>query len=59
MRHEKLSPGILLAFEDFQREGKEALITHKRSLGIVSPKSSVREPRSVVFIYCDGQTCSI
>ncbi|MEM7726884.1 MAG: S8 family peptidase [Cyanobacteria bacterium P01_A01_bin.45] len=53
MRHEKLSPGILLAFEDFQREGKEALITHKRSLGIVSPKSSVREPRSVVFIYCD------
>ncbi|MEM7555627.1 MAG: S8 family peptidase [Cyanobacteria bacterium P01_A01_bin.84] len=53
MRHEKLSPGILLAFEDFQRGGSEALITHKRSLGIISPKSSVKPPRSVVFVYCD------
>ncbi|AKG20144.1 S8 family peptidase [Calothrix sp. 336/3] len=55
MRPEKLSPGLLLAYEDYQREGQEALNTHKRSLGIVSPKTSLKPTRSVVFIYCDEQ----
>ncbi len=55
MRHEKLSPGLLLAYEDYQREGQEALTTHKRSLGIVAPKTSLKPTRSVVFIYCDEQ----
>jgi subtilisin family serine protease len=55
MRHEKLSPGLLLAFEDYQREGNEGLITHKRSLGIVASKSTVKSTRSMVFIYCDEQ----
>lgn len=55
MRHEKLSPGLLLAYEDYQSEGAEAVVaTHKRTLGIVGPKSSVSTTaRSVVFIYCD------
>jgi subtilisin family serine protease len=56
MRHEKLSAGLLLAYEDYQREGEEALIPHKRSLGIVSAKSNVKPTKSVVFIYCDEQT---
>ncbi len=55
MRYEKVSPGLLLAFEDYQREGQEGLTTHKRSLGIVSPKSTLRPTRSVVFIYCDEE----
>lgn len=55
MRHEKLSPGILLAYENYQREGARALTTHKRSLGIVSPRSTLKPIRSVVFIYCDEQ----
>ncbi|PAX60700.1 S8 family peptidase [Brunnivagina elsteri] len=55
MRHEKLSAGLLLAYEDYQREGEEALIPHKRSLGIVSAKSNVKPTKSVVFIYCDEQ----
>ena len=55
MRHEKLSPGILLAYEDYHREGRQALVTHKRSLGIVSPRSSLKPIRSVVFVYCDEQ----
>ena len=55
MRHEKLSPGILLAYEDYQRGGQQALTTHKRSLGIVSPRSALKPIRSVVFIYCDEQ----
>lgn len=53
MRHEKLSPGLLLAYEDYQREGQQALTTHKRSLGIIAPKNSIKPTRSVVFIYCD------
>ncbi|RAM48310.1 MAG: peptidase S8 [Hapalosiphonaceae cyanobacterium JJU2] len=55
MRHEKLSPGLLLAYEDYQREGQEALTTHKRSLGIIAPKTSIKPTRSIVFIYCDEQ----
>ncbi|MGF1675373.1 MAG: S8 family serine peptidase, partial [Rivularia sp. (in: cyanobacteria)] len=55
MRHEKLSPGILLAYEDYHREGDEALTTHTRSLGIISPRSALKPIRTVVFIYCDEQ----
>ncbi|MEA5507438.1 S8 family peptidase [Halotia wernerae UHCC 0503] len=54
MRHEKLSPGLLLAYEDFQSAGLPALITHKRSLGIIAPKSTVKPAKSIVFIYCDS-----
>ncbi|MBD2493829.1 S8 family peptidase [Nostoc sp. FACHB-280] len=53
MRHEKLSPGLLLAVEDYQNEGLSALMTHKRSLGIMAPKSIVKPTKSLVFIYCD------
>ncbi|MBU7585561.1 MAG: S8 family peptidase [Nostoc sp. TH1S01] len=53
MRHEKLSPGLLLAVEDYQNEGLPALMTHKRSLGIMAPKSIVKPTKSLVFIYCD------
>jgi subtilisin family serine protease len=53
MRHEKLSPGLLLAFQDYQNEGDQALVTHKKSLGIIAHKSPVKPTKSVVFIYCD------
>lgn len=53
MRHEKISPGLLLAFQDYQNEGDKALVTHKRSLGITAHKSPVKPTKSVVFIYCD------
>ncbi len=55
MRHEKLSPGILLAYEDYHREGNQALTTHRRSLGIISPRSALKPIRTVIFIYCDEQ----
>jgi len=54
MRHDKLSPGLLLAFQDYQNEGEQALVTHKRSLGIIAHKTSVKPTKSVVFIYCDS-----
>ncbi len=54
MRHDKLSPGLLLAFEDYQNEGEQALVTHKRSLGIIANKNTVKPTKSVVFIYCDS-----
>ena len=53
MRPEKLSPGLLLAYEDYKREGDQALITHKRSLGIVFHNSTVKPTSSIVFIYCE------
>jgi subtilisin family serine protease len=55
MRHEKLSAGLLLAYEDYQRDGEQALIPHKRSLGIIAPKNTVKPAKSVVFIYCDEE----
>ncbi|WP_414575796.1 S8 family serine peptidase [Anabaena sp. CCY 9402-a] len=54
MRYEKLSPGLLLAWDDFQREGELALITHGRSLGLIAPRSVIKPTKSVVFIYCDA-----
>ncbi|MDZ8185075.1 MAG: S8 family peptidase [Nostoc sp. ChiSLP02] len=54
MRHEKLSPGLLLAFQDYQNEGEQALVTHRRSLGIIAHKSTVKPTKSVVFLYCDS-----
>ncbi|MBW4636402.1 MAG: S8 family peptidase [Iphinoe sp. HA4291-MV1] len=53
MRHQKLSPGLLLAFEDYQREGQEALTPQIRMLSIVPPKNNLKPTRSIVFIYCD------
>jgi subtilisin family serine protease len=55
MRYEKLSPGLLLAYSDYEREGESALIPHRRSLGIVAAKSSIKPAKSVVFVYCDEQ----
>jgi subtilisin family serine protease len=55
MRYEKLSPGLLLAYEDYRQEGESALIPHRRSLGIVAAKSAVKPAKSVVFVYCDSQ----
>lgn len=55
MRHEKLSAGLLLAYQDYQNDGKQALIPHKRSLGIIAPKNTVKPAKSVVFVYCDEQ----
>ncbi|MBW4559834.1 MAG: S8 family peptidase [Mojavia pulchra JT2-VF2] len=54
MRHDKLSPGLLLAYQDYQNEGEEALTTHKRSLGLIAHKSAVKPTKSIVFIYCDS-----
>jgi subtilisin family serine protease len=53
MRHEKLSPGLLLAFEDYQREGQQALTPQFKMLSIVPPKNNLKPIRSIVFIYCD------
>ncbi len=53
MRLDKLSPGLILAVEDFENEGDEGLVTHRRSLGIVAPKSTIKPTRSIVFVYCD------
>ncbi|GAB1540658.1 hypothetical protein NUACC21_33270 [Scytonema sp. NUACC21] len=55
MRHEKLSPGLLLAFEDYQREGQEALTPQIRTLSIFPPRNTLKTTRSVVFLYCDEQ----
>lgn len=53
MRREKISPGLLLAVEDFGNEGDEGLISQRRSLGIIPPKTSTKPTRSIVFVYCD------
>ncbi|OUL30160.1 peptidase S8 [Nostoc sp. RF31YmG] len=53
MRPEKLSPGLLLAYQDYQNEGEQALTTHKRSLGLIAFKSAVKPTKSIVFLYCE------
>lgn len=53
MQPEKISPGLLLALQDYRDEFLLGLIPHKRSLGIVATNHSVKPPRTVVFVYCD------
>ncbi|AFZ17003.1 S8 family peptidase [Allocoleopsis franciscana] len=53
MQPEKISAGLLVALEDYQAEGAEALIPLKRSLGIISSQENLKPTRTVVFIYCD------
>ena len=53
MRPEKISPGLLLALQDYQNEFRQGLALQKRSLGIVSQQNSPKPARIVVFIYCD------
>ncbi|BCL38931.1 S8 family peptidase [Nostoc sp. MS1] len=54
MQHEKLAPGLLLAYQDFQNEADTALNQHRKLLGILPPKSILKPTKSIVFIYCDA-----
>ncbi len=55
MKFEKFAPGLMAAFEDYQREGRPGLSRHTRSLGVLSAEDSPKPPRAVVFIHCDSQ----
>lgn len=55
MKHEKIAPGLMVAFEQFQDRGEAALIPHTRTLGIVPSAGTPKPARTVVFIDCDAQ----
>ena len=55
MRYEKIAPGLMAAFEDYQQEGRSGLSRHTRSMGVLSTEDSPKPPRAVVFIHCDPQ----
>lgn len=49
----KLSPGLLLALHDYERDGKQGLKRHTPVLG-VNPKTRSKKPaKAVVFIHCN------
>jgi subtilisin family serine protease len=52
MIHEKIAPGLMAVFEDYQHEGREGIIPHMRSFGLVSEAGSPKPARAVVFIRC-------
>ncbi|MEJ1935045.1 S8 family serine peptidase, partial [Nostoc sp. NIES-2111] len=54
MQHEKLAPGLLLAYQDFQNEEETALTQRRQLLGILPSKSILKPTKSIVFIYCDA-----
>jgi subtilisin family serine protease len=55
MQYEKIAPGLMVAWEDYQEKGQDGLAPHMRSLGLVSEKSSPKPPRAVVFLRCSEQ----
>jgi len=55
MRYEKIAPGLLVEFGDYQREGRRGVTQHIRALGRVSAEGSLEPARSVVFVRCDKQ----
>jgi subtilisin family serine protease len=55
MKYEKIAPGLMVAFEDYQEEGRPGLNRYLGTLGLVSSVDSPKPPRAVVFIHCDPQ----
>ena len=55
MKKEKISPELQSMMVDFEEAGHDGLEGHIGTLGIVSEANSLKPPRSVVFIHCDGQ----
>lgn len=53
MIYEKISPGLLLALQDFQVEGPQGLTRQTRSLALIPSVGATKPSRAVVFIYCD------
>jgi subtilisin family serine protease len=53
MKFEKLSPGLLTAWEDYDQEGGEGLTPHLKTLGVVPSLGTPKPARTVVFIACD------
>jgi subtilisin family serine protease len=53
MQHDKIAPGLLLAYQDFQNPEDTVLTQHRQLLGILPAKSIIKPTKSIVFIYCD------
>lgn len=55
MDYNKIDPRLTLAFDDFQEAGTDALMPHRRMLGMVAEANSPKPARVVVFIHGDEQ----
>jgi subtilisin family serine protease len=53
MKHHKLSPGLLTAYEEFRERGESGIRPRVRSLGILPSEGRPRPTRTVVFLQCD------
>src|SRR6267378_205635 len=53
MKPEKLSPGLLTALDDYEREGSAGVMRHMMTLGVVPSLGTPKPERTVVFIECD------
>ncbi|RZI40745.1 peptidase S8 [Herbaspirillum sp. HC18] len=55
MKHEKIAPGLMVAYEQFRGRGDAALGPLSRTLGIVHSAGTPKPPRTVVFVDCDAK----
>ena len=55
MKYEKIAPTLMVAMQDYEKEGRAGLTRHMRTLGLVSREGSPKPARAVVFIHCDPQ----
>src|SRR5688572_3608883 len=53
MKYEKIAPGLLMALEDYKREGPSGLRRHMRSIRLVAAEASPKPARAVIFLHCD------
>jgi subtilisin family serine protease len=52
MKTHKLSPGLLVALEDFSNEGELGLMRSMHTLGLSPNVGSPQPPKTVVFVHC-------
>jgi len=50
---EKIAPELLVAFRNFQKEGRPGLRKHAMAMGIVARENNPKPARTVVFVHCD------
>ena len=53
MNYKKIAPGLLMAFEDYKREGLSGLRPHMRTIGLVAAEANPKPARAVVFLRCE------
>lgn len=56
MKYQKISPKLLLALEDYRRNGRAALKRYTNTIGLIAPEGTPKPARALIFLDCDERS---